>query len=349
MSYAGALPTVWNGGRDIPLSGAALARLDSSVGSLARFLRTRAAERENRLELTAWSLSQMWAALLDLDRATITGEALREAVTADRDDTCFCWRESKDKLPHSLATAWVLFALALHNQPATAQEIEAFLKRQAPAGWWAMFPATPDDRNASTSATAFALLALHTQLERKLISPEQQPKVSAAIDRGANWLTNRAIPGKARWTEYPPEQTFERGVDYRGVSALAIHVLRAVKRSTQFDAAWLGNLPRAVPGPGESEQAKGYVFGGGTQFTIDDVRHYRYPWMLRATVDAYAGADLLGKARALLWLEEALNRAPTAEDLHSEVWTSAEVLFALRHVQSTLRRQSKGNAQLVRH
>jgi hypothetical protein len=98
----------------------------------------------------------------------------------------------------------------------------------------------------------------------------------------------------------------------------------------------LNNLPKTVPSPTESEQAKGYVFRSLTQMTIDDVRHYRYPWMLRTTVDAYAAADLMQRAKALVWLEDALRRAPTPQEVNSEAWTSAEVLFALRHAKSVL-------------
>ena len=36
------------------------------------------------------------------------------------------------------------------------------------------------------------------------------------------------------------------------------------------------------------------------QFTLDDVRHYRFPWMLRTTVDAYANGSAMQKARAAL-------------------------------------------------
>jgi hypothetical protein len=236
-----------------------------------------------------------------------------------------------------MATAWVLYSLALYDQAAQAEEIDWFLKRQSPQGWWSMFPATADPGNASTAATAFSVLALHEQLAHKLVSPAQAAQVSAAVDRGAAWLAERAIPGQARWTEYAPEQTFEHGSEYLAVSALAIHVLRSVTGTTKFDAPWLKDLPRNVPAPGENEVAKGYVFLGSNQVTIDDVRHYRYPWMLRTTIDAYHSGDLLQRARAVLWLRNALMNAPTADDLHSEVWTTAEILFALRNANLALR------------
>ena len=87
-----------------------------------------------------------------------------------------------------------------------------------------------------------------------------------------------------------------------------------------------------MPSPLQSEQAKGYVFRSERQFTLDDVRHYRFPWMLVTTADAYVNGSTAQKARAALWIEEALQRPLTPAGLHNEHWTIAETLFALRHV-----------------
>jgi hypothetical protein len=90
------------------------------------------------------------------------------------------------------------------------------------------------------------------------------------------------------------------------------------------------------------------LFLGGGRFTLDDVRHYRYPWALRTTIESYAGADLFARVRGLLWLEQALNQAPTVDELHSEAWTSSEVLFALRDAQLKLHRQSAQKSRISR-
>ena len=65
-----------------------------------------------------------------------------------------------------MATAWVIYSLAQYDQRAAPGEIDAILDRQGANGWWAMFPATGDERNASTSATAWTALALHHQLKK---------------------------------------------------------------------------------------------------------------------------------------------------------------------------------------
>jgi hypothetical protein len=340
LSVAYAAPTAWSQEQNIPLSPSALDNLNASITNISTFLASQLKDRQQHPELTAWALAQMWVALHELQPA-LTGHELREAVNVTKDAACHCWKETDDQLPHSMATAWVLFALGVYREPIAQDELVALLDRQAPAGWWSMYPARLTDGNASTAATAFIALSLHQQLKENLISPELIAKATAAMSKASEWLALRAIPGKARWTEYPPSATYEHNVEFLAVSGLVIHVLRAVNGSSQFDAAWLNNLPQTVPVVWQNEAAKAYVFRSDTQMTLDDVRHYQYPWMLRATIDAYPRGDMLEKARALVWLEKALERPITAKELRFETWTGAETLFALRHAQAVLHPQPK--------
>jgi hypothetical protein len=342
FAFARAVPRVWNGEPRPPLSANVLTNLQSNIDMLASVLREKGADMGKRPELNAWAIAQIWLALDGLDPDVANGgERLRAFMRSTRDSNCRCWRETEDKPAHSLATAWVLYALAHYGQPATSEEIEEVLKRQGDTGWWAMFRSSlPDERNASTSATAWTVLALHHQLEKNLIAAEQRDAVKQAIERSVRWLTRRAVVGAARWTEYPPEQTFERGLDYLAASALVIHTLHVVAGARDFDNLWLDRLPQRVPGPIENEVAKGYVFLDNGQFTLDDVRHYPFPWMLRATVEAYQSGTTAQRARALLWLEDAFKSPMRQEDFHSEFWTMAETLFALRQVQGLIGRRA---------
>src|SRR5262249_31056116 len=156
-----------------------------------------------------------------------------------------------------------------YDQPATAGEIEGVLQRQGDTGWWAMFPATRAESNASTSATAWTLLALHHHYEKGLVPPDQRPAVAEAIRKCVDWLKRRALDGQARWTEYPPDETFEKRLPYLAASALVVHALHTVANSSAFDTLWLDQLPQRVPPLLENEVAKGYV-RGETYFTLDD-------------------------------------------------------------------------------
>lgn len=343
VSFVRTLPSVWNDSQRVPISAAAVGNLKSSIDSLGEFLHGILREVAGRPELNSWAVAQLSLALHNDSSSQqlaagppISGQQLRAIMSETRDVSCQCWRETEDKLPHSMASAWVIHSLAQYGQRASPAEIDAILNRQGRTGWWAMFPSTGDERNASTSATARTALALHYQLKKNLIALEQRARVEAAVKNAAAWLIGRATPDEARWLEYPPDQTFERNHEYLAVSALVIHVLRAVAGSQQFDALWLDRLPQAVPSPLDSEQAKGYVFRSKTQFTLDDVRHYRFPWMLTTTIDAYANGGVAQKARGALWIEEALRRPLSPADLRNEHWTIAETLLALRHVRSVL-------------
>jgi hypothetical protein len=336
FAFARVVPRVWNSEPRPPLSANVLTNLQSGITMLASVLRSQGADMGKRPELNAWAIAQIWLALDGLDPEVANGgQRLRAYMSSTRDSICQCWREVEDKPPHSVVTAWVLYALAHYGQPATYEEIEHVLKRQGETGWWAMFPSLPDEAYASTSATAWTVLALHHQLEKDLIAPGQRDAVKGAIDRSVRWLTRRAVVGAARWTEYPPEQTFERTVDYLAASALVIHTLHVVAGSRAFDNLWLDRLPQRVPSPIENEVAKGYV-RSETQFTLDDVRHYPFPWMLRATVEAYESGTTAQRARALLWLEDAFKSPMRQEDFHAEFWTMAETLFALRQVEGLI-------------
>jgi len=90
-----------------------------------------------------------------------------------------------------------------------------------------------------------------------------------------------------------------------------------------------------VPHPTASEISKGLVLRSKTQFTLDESRHYEYPWMLLTTVDAYRKGNATQRARALLWIEEALQRPLTPEEIRFEHIMS-EILISLRHVQGVL-------------
>jgi hypothetical protein len=180
------------------------------------------------------------------------------------------------------------------------------------------------------------VLALDRQLKKNLILPDQRPAVAGAVDKAVAWLTRRATPGRARWTEYPPGTIFEKTLDYLTASALVVHTLHNVAGVHDFDGKWLDQLPRRVPGPIENEVAKAFVYRSKTQYTHDDVRHYLFPWMLRATAESYEHGTATQRARGLVWLERAFKLPRRADEFRGEYWTMAETLFALRDVQRLL-------------
>jgi hypothetical protein len=353
LSLVSTVPLVWGEGTKVPIPETSISRLRSSIASLSSHLDERTTEIESQAELVPWTVAQIWTSLDGLDPSLRSkASKLRQFMTRNEVE-CTCWRETLEQQPNSIVTAWVLSVLARYGQAATRAEIEYVLQRQGAAGWWSMFPSTQDDGNASTSATAMTALALYDQLVSDGISRDQQKSVKESIDRATGWLKKRVLPREARWKEYPPDHPFEKDVDYEAVSALVISALRKIANSNEFDREWLDELRPDVPTVQDIEVAKGFVFGQSKgAFLLDQVRHYKYPWMLRATVDAYANGNLWGRTRGAVWIRHALERPLSPTDFllggsQFQDWAMAEVLIALRHALYVLDGSSKRAAEMA--
>jgi hypothetical protein len=96
-------------------------------------------------------------------------------------------------------------------------------------------------------------------------------------------------------------------------------------------------LPDDVPGLFEFDQSKGLLYLNSNTLTLDEVRHYRLPWMLMATADSYASGSLIEKAAAHLWLNAALRQPISVEQIKNRDWVAAELLIALRHASDAIR------------
>jgi hypothetical protein len=355
------MPAAWQHQDKPPLSEDDLANLRGSIAELARHLNRSAKEIDDRPDLVPWTVAQIFVSLSGLDgEITAQVKQLRGFMDKTKYDRCKCWREDEVSSPHSIVTAWVLHALALYNEPAQ-EEIAALLSRQSKEGWWSMYPLANLDKegssaSASASATAWTALALHRQLEHGLIRNADRSRVEDSIRRAVKRLNETVLPAQARWKEYPPENGFEKDTDFMAVSALIMYVLRAIENETRFDANWLEALPVVAPNPRDSESAKGFVMGVAAgdfvvKFALDSTRHYRYPWMLITTVDAYPRGTVWQRARAVVWFEQALSRKLTSADFQTgsgyEEWRMAETLLALRHVLAVVDPGSQVAAKVV--
>lgn len=331
-----AVPQVWNVGAALPVSRTAKDNLRQSIENIAEIVRQ---DAEEHPELGPWSMAQMRASLQGLPSSSPNvGRDLREYMTSLREPTCNCWRESSQRLPNFFASSWVILSLAMHDQRATPEEIAAILERQSKSGWWAIYPVAESDRNASAGVTALTLYGLKQHLDRGLLEAAQQQPVKDAVDRAVDWLRGQAQEGTGRWPPYPlpPVGIFEKG-EYVGLSAFVLQILRTVTGRHDYDRPWLENLPIAIPQFRDNEIPKGNLLVKvGSNVEIDDSRFYRFPWMLLATVNSQASGSLYQRARAQVWVEEALKRPYTKTDFGSEAWIAGEVLFALRQVEAKL-------------
>jgi hypothetical protein len=228
-------------------------------------------------------------------------------------------------------SAWVIFSLAEIDTPATNGEINFLLGEQHPEGWWPVFPVEDGKSEyASTYGTAWALLALQYQLSKKLISGNDASRVSAAVSRGAGWLIAKRATG-TRWKDYPlnPNGRFSESIS--GAALHALHMTSPDKLSS-IDQDWLDNLPSRAPSASDAEHDD-YWIDSKDGSHIDGYTHPKLPWMLVATVDAYPSGSILQRARALQWLESAVQQqSVVAADTHPTNWWRAELLYALKYL-----------------
>ncbi|TDR93009.1 ATP-binding protein [Enterovirga rhinocerotis] len=336
VATAWAIPRLWNADRVLPVSPEAKANLHRSIETITQIVRRDADEHP---ELGPWSMAQMRAALHGTPgNAAQAGRDLRAYMTGLRDPSCFCWKETAQRLPNHFASAWVLLSFALHEEKATPEELDAVLARQSGAGWWGIYHLVETDRNAAAGVTALTLHALQHHLDRGLVPPEQQDRVKTAIAKGVAWLLSQKQPDAARWPPYPlpPVGIFEKG-EYPGLSAFVIHILREVTGERGFDRPWLDALPITVPQFRDNEISKANLLvKAGASVEVDDSRFYRFPWMLLATVETQESGSLLQRARALVWVEQALKAPLSNADFGNEAWIAGEVLFVLRQVEARL-------------
>ena len=227
----------------IPLDTALTFKIRETSRRLAEGLRGDLNDPDNLYPASAWTLAQLTAASNGMIK--IKAEVVRAYIRNTEEIECNCWQETPDRLPNVAVSGWVLFALSKLNYPATEAEVRFFLKEQKRDGWWSVFQATDNEANASTFGTAWALIALQTQLRNKLIPQTMEEDVLNAIGKGSSWLIRHRGSG-SRWKDYPFHENGENSDSLSGLVMHALH-LTAPDSITQLKKDWLDNLPSKVP------------------------------------------------------------------------------------------------------
>jgi hypothetical protein len=276
---------------------------------------------------SAWSLAQMTAASNGMIK--LKPEVVRTYLRNKEVAECNCWQEmpASHSLPNVLVSGWVLFALAELNFPATEAELRFFLKEQKRDGWWSIFQATDEEANASTFATAWALIGLQTQLRNKLIPQTMEEEVSNAIAKGSSWLIRHR--SGTRWKDYP---LYEAANDSDSLSGLVMHALHLTASDSieELKKEWLYNLPSKYVAAQQAFAGVKLRVGGSVSEAFVQIS---LPWLLIATVDAYGAGNYSERTHALLWMERALDQESVMHaDTKVHDWWRAEFLLALRYV-----------------
>jgi hypothetical protein len=320
----------WAASSKIPLAAPVVAKVSDTAKRIAASLEADLG-RPGQKDTQVWPIAQ--AAVGSHGLVDIDWDYLIKFMRASAEPDCNCWKDYKGtSLPRNIpASGWVIFCLAEIDTPATSGEINFLLDEQASEGWWSVFPVDEGDGEyASTYGTSWALLALQNQLSKKLIGDNQIQAVSAALSRGASWLLAKRTPG-ARWKDYPlnPNGRFSESL-----SGLALHTLHTIapNKLRSIDQEWLDNLPESAPSASDADNDYYWIHSKDGNH-LDGYVQVRLPWMLIATVDAYPIGNILQRAKALQWLESAVQQQSVeAADTEPTNWWRAELLYALKHV-----------------
>lgn len=287
---------------------------------------------ESDATITPWAAAQ---AILALPPGRLPkAGTFKDFVRANAEPECHCWQEvpHRDSDRCTFISGWMFAAMARLGIPATTGEIEFVLHEQNRDGWWAMFMAPSSDTYASPYATAWLLIGLHRQAELPGFSADMKDRMNRAIQGGVAWLLASRLPNTARWKLYPNSSTSDISLGISGVAMHALHLNGAAESAT-LDHLWLNSLPENAL---HSSKSSYIIVPTAKGQAIDHFDQLDMPWILAATVDAYASGSLNERIAAARWFDLALGDPLTlAIDADKHPWWRAEYLYAMRYAMQT--------------
>jgi hypothetical protein len=319
----------------IALSQSARSKAIATAGLLTQelrssFLRMRG---NNDATFTPWPVAQFSVALGEQEG--LDQKFLSDYFKSRMDQRCHCWRETPEKEPHAGATSWVLYSMATHGVEVPVEAVISLLDLQNAKGWWPIYPAQALDQNASSYATAWAIIAL-TELQGRINDKALADKIGLATGRAAAWLLDSRIPSRARWYDYPFGTKKIESVSVSGLVLHALHARLKAKDLLELDAKWIAELPAELGSASEFDLTDTYIILRNGALDFDRTRHYRLQWAMIATADAYANATPLKKAKSLAWFELMLKQEIVDEDVLKQNWVSSELVLALACLRQQL-------------
>lgn len=329
---------VWVGESKIPIAASITEKTKESISRLSSTLESDLdllnsdLDLLNKDEIKPWVVAQETVANYGIGNSPDT-KRITSFIRSAAENTCRCWREIPEnagKPRNIFISGWILLALAQMGEPGTKEEVRFLLDEQHQDGWWSVFLVKHESQYASSYGTAWALLGLNSQITKGFVDTNDTRLVSAAIHKGSVWLLAEREHG-SRWKDYP---LLRNGKSSESISGVVLHALHQTvpKELLQIDSEWLDNLPTATISADDADHPYLY-FETKDGYANDDFVQIRLPWLLIGTADAYRNGSIIQRAKALAWLEEALDqRSVVAADTTPDNWWRAELLYSLRYV-----------------
>jgi serine/threonine protein kinase len=315
---------------------------------LAESLEKSIAERESSAQKSIyneWGMSQMIVALADAD---FKPDANRINLLFDgKDSENVCWQEEVSKPCNLSISGWVFLAKQRLGKKITDQQLDFVLERQSPEGWWSVFPALNEQRNAGVYATTLLIWGLSEHLKVNAISESKKEKTVTAIKKGVNWLLEVRKTNEEKnfqWADYPSQDKFNH---FHGLDGVVIHTLHKIAKMPEFvemdklktdlkaiDARWLLNLEQNALNLDFSFEQRSFSYVYTENGVVyDTTGHYSLPWGISATAEVYQNADAWQKAIIRKWMDNLIETSRLKSDkINEKYWVAAEYLYALRNL-----------------
>jgi hypothetical protein len=346
---------VVSGGSELPLTGREKKELDDSIKHIVDIVaRETSVETQNLTPSTntysAWSIAEWSVALQGIHAQNdplFTAKNFETFVDGLRDQTGG-WKEyskKSDDPVHMGATGWIVFAKARFGIRASEAELDFLINGSNRRGSWPMYPTTQMDQDfyGSTYATAWVALALHEQAEKCKLPDELERRCKNAVSNAKQWLIGRANKGLWKlYYDYPNQRDASLSN-----SGLILHFFHHLDKEDPrqyyvsgelkgLDQDWLEQLSVVPPYADSFESWNLDVPIAGDRRFRDAVRCQKLPWVIIATVDAYANGTVAQRMKCLEFTENLFRRLPKiSEECSPEnSWMLTELLVALRHLQN---------------
>jgi hypothetical protein len=239
-----------------------------------------------------------------------------------------CWPEYVvDYTCHVGATAWALYSLAASGVPASSASLGVLLDLQRKDGWWPMYFNLSDDRsNASTYATAWALMAISAQ--EQFADPATRSRIETARKTATDWLVATRIANHYRWKDYPFN---DGGVVGESISALSIIALNQASRGTDLaplNRGWLRELPIFPKAVGTLERSNITLVAVDSNWLHDKTGYTVVPWVSLSILPSFRDGDQLGRAKARIYMDNVIAGLSSYDTKSGLPYLAADFLYS---------------------
>jgi hypothetical protein len=280
---------------------------------------------EYNLALGQYSAAKQSAALALLDATRLQNQP--------------CWPEYVvDYICHTGATAWALDSLAASGIAASPASVGALLDLQRKDGWWPMyFNLSNDASNASTYATAWALMAISAQ--EQFADLTTQRRIETARRTATEWLIATRVANRYRWKDYP----FNGGaVVSESISALTVIALNRASKGADLEPlnrGWLRELPIFPKAVGTLERSDITLGAADSNWLHDKTGYTVVPWVSLSIVSCFGDGDTLGRAKARVYLDNTISGLSSYDTKSGLDYLAADLLYStgliLKEIKST--------------